>query len=435
MTFPHNNSPHFCLVFVFAMVVGTGTFFVNPAGAEEKKFRGITMGTEWNVTVMAEAGLDADAALQDKIQAVLDAVDARMSTWKPDSELSRINATQDISEDIPLSPELAGVLMAALDVSSKTDGAYDITVGPLVNLWKFGPGGRDEPFVQPTKEQILAAKESVGWQALEILTPEEGRFLLRRKKPGLYIDLSSIAKGYGVDQVTETLLAEGFSRFMVEVGGEVRVGGRKAAGRPWKIGIENPLAPDGRLYGSAELENTAMASSGGYRNFQKLENGRIASHIIDPRTGMPVEHRLKLVGVSVLHESCMVADAWATALSVLRPDEAEASIVAQKLRVLLLSEKNREVQGVIADFPLTPHVGVVETIFPDVKRVERKWLPTLLVTIGIFLFFFVAVGLNHLLGRRKMMCACKTARAMEAERQQLITKILPIEQADHSEQD
>ncbi len=401
-------------------------------------YHGMSMGTGWRATLPPE---DAGKTVtQEEIQAVLDAVDRRMSTWKKDSELSRINATEDISQDIPLSPELAKVLTAALEVSRKTGGAYDVTVGPLVNVWKFGPREEEEDFVPPADAKIAAVKEKIGWKFLEIYPAKDGTPLLKRKKAGLYVDLSSIAKGYAVDQVAEALLAAGVTRFMVEVGGEVRVGEKKEDGRPWRIGIEDPLHPDGPLYGAVQLENESLASSGGYRNFKAMSGGKRASHIIDPRTGRPVENQL--LEVSVVAETCMEADAWATALSVLGEVEGPKCAAQQNppLRVAFLMKNTEkplppdgpEVSAICQNFPLVALPRETSDIYgePRVSATGHggKILGVVIISILFFGLFFLAVGLNHLLGRRKMMCACKSARAMEAEREQLIKTIRPVEE-------
>lgn len=409
---------------IFCLACATLTF-----AEEEIHLAGQTMGTFWKVTQLPEPG--TPAVSQEQIQAKLDAVDSRMSTWKPDSELSRINAAADITQDIPISFDLATVLTMALEISRKTGGAYDVTVGPLVNLWRFGPEGRDEDFVPPTDAQIAAAKAKTGWDALEVYPAEDRTPMLRRKKLGLYIDLSSIAKGYAVDEVGLMLQKSGVTRYMVEVGGEVRVGRRKSEDRPWRIGIEDPLFPDAPPRVAVELENESLATSGGYRNFKQLAGGKLASHIIDPRTGRPVENRL--LGVSVLAETCMEADAWATALSVLGDEEGPRLAERQNppLRVMFLIEGDGETCSQLHNFPL---VTVSKDATPPRPPLtfDRGPLGVILLSVVLsvlfFLLFFVAVGLNHLLGRRKMMCSCKAARAMEAERAQLIRDIRPIEE-------
>ncbi|MDO4551707.1 MAG: FAD:protein FMN transferase [Planctomycetia bacterium] len=422
----------FIFFFILIFLSAGKTAAQNPGRENTKAFRGQTMGTTWKVVLVTDS-----SSIQDTdIQSVLDSVDQCMSTWKPDSELSRINATEDISLDISLSPQLAKVLITAQEISKQTNGAYDITVGPLVNLWNFGPGGEYEKAVTPPKEEMLTAvREKCGFSAIQVRTHEDGTYKLHRKKTGLYLDLSSIAKGYAVDEVAHFLTQRGFTRFMVEVGGEVRVKGRNANGNPWNIGIENPTAGEFSLYGSVKMEDGALASSGGYRNFRKLSTGETVSHILDPRTGFPVTHHV--LATSVLAPSCMEADAWATAIMVLGPRETE-KLIAEKqipeLQLLFLTwdEKGDRMspQNVLAYNHNFPIITLSQTLdAPQLTDKKDQYnlnrLFQFLLPFLAFLCFFVGIGLNQLLGRRRMMCSCKTAKAMEVERQNLIKTIRP----------
>lgn len=326
------------------------------------QFEGETMGTVWHVTIKADSNTPIDPPTAEKIQSALEealkAVDFRMSTWKEFTELSRLNAQTDISEDFPLSPELAFVMAKALEVSRKTSGAYDVTIGPLVNLWKFGPTRGDSEMPEiPSPEAIADAKAQIGWEALEIVSSSPDKKALRRTKTGLNVDLSSIAKGYGVDQAVKALETFGFENFMVEVGGEVYARGTNHLEKPWRIGIELPIPDSNLIFGAAELSGKAhtgqaLATSGDYRNF-KLENGRRRSHIIDPRTGYPVEHAL--VSVSVLAQDCMTADAWATALMVLGPEEGKLTAEREKLQVLFLIQDGQKIRSESVNFPYVPN--------------------------------------------------------------------------------
>lgn len=402
---PHHLFPTRKISSIFPfilLILSTPAIFAQTPEETVKKFSGNTMGTAWNVTLVT----DSVSITTADIQSVLDAVDARMSTWKPDSELSVINRTEDISQDIPISAEMAKVLAAALDVSRKTGGAYDITVGPLVNLWSFGPREETEPFTPPTEEEIAAAREKCGWESLEILSPEEGKFLLRRKKPGMYIDLSSIAKGYAVDQAAEMLAGRGITRFMVEAGGEVRVMGRNAKGDLWGIGIETPSIKKSALYGYVKLDNESLASSGGYRNYRKTADGKLISHIIDPRTGRPVENHV--LAVSVLEENCTESDAWATAVMVLGPKGTEE--LAPERRVLFLTKgehqadsETPEVLSFSQDFPIIifSHSSAEAQGEPTVSQADGSRTTRFLLPILAVLFFFVGIGFSHFTGRRK----------------------------------
>ncbi len=276
-----------------------------PEGPVFQTFKGQTMGTHYTVKVLgAQEGL---AAL---IQSGLEAVDARMSTYRSDSELSRFN--QSSEQIFSASPQLIEVMEMAQTISGLSGGAFDITVGPLVNAWGFGPNKRQNP---PDEAEIQKLLSRLGHQHLHI-EREAGQ--LRKDLPELYCDLSAIAKGYGVDQLAELLLKEGYKNFMVEVGGELRVEGRNAEGKPWQIGIQLPSSEEQALQEVISISGIAMATSGDYRNYYEKGGERI-SHTIDARTGKPIKHRL--ASITVLHPRCALADAWATALNVLGPEE------------------------------------------------------------------------------------------------------------------
>ncbi len=324
------------------------------------RFEGETMGTAWHVSVIStpqnHISKEKCAEIQTLIEESLKEVDFRMSTWKDFTELSRLNAQKSIETDFPLSPELALVLKSALSISEKTDGAYDVTVGPLVNLWKFGPTRGDDSMPEiPDEAAISDAKSHIGWQSLTVLeTPSENsvQYFLRRTKPELYVDLSSIAKGYGTDCASAALEKMGVENYMVEVGGEVRTRGTNRLGKPWRLGISLPVPDSNQLFGAVELNDEALATSGDYRNF-KLEGSTRLSHIIDPRTGRPIEHAL--VSVSVLSQDCMTADAWATALLVLGPEEGVKVAQREHLRVLFLIQDGQKIVPKSVGFPCIPN--------------------------------------------------------------------------------
>ena len=269
---------------------------------------GQTMGTIWSVTLV-----EPDPQARELIQARLDAVNAAMSTWDPTSELSRFNAHQS-TEPFALSAETLRVMALAREVSTATEGAFDVTVRPLVAAWGFGAGAR-VPGAAPEDAELAGIRERVGFELL-VLDPTAGT--ARKRHPQLEVDLSAIAKGFAVDEVARALHELGHERFLVEVGGEVRVSGERPGGGPWHLAIERP-EPDGRaIHGVIGLRDQSMATSGDYRNFYE-QAGRRLTHIVDPRIGRPVSHGL--ASVSVVHEDAATADAWATALTVLGPDE------------------------------------------------------------------------------------------------------------------
>ena len=209
-----------------------------------------------------------------------------------------------------------------------------MTIGPLVRLWNFGPGRTGESRV-PDAAAIAEAQQQMGYRKIELRDTPPG---VRKLQGGLELDLSALAKGYAVDAVKDRLLARGVTDFLVEIGGEVQAGGVNDAGEPWRIAVEAPVAGVRQIQRVVPMTQAALATSGDYRNFYEIDGKRYC-HILDPRTGKPVEHNL--VSVSVLHPSCTLADAWATALLVLGPDEGPAVAEREDLAVLfIVSDEN-----------------------------------------------------------------------------------------------
>ena len=287
---------------------------------------GPSMGTSWHVTVIPAPGAPTADALQRGIEAVLEDVNQSMSTYRPDSEISRFNRAEP-DKWLPISEPFYTVLSTALAVGWASKGAYDVTVAPLVNLWGFGPDGA--VVAPPPDEAIREALERVGQDRLRL--DGEGMRLLKRGAVSL--DFSSIAKGYGVDRVAQWLDAQGVDRYLVEVGGEMRLEGMSARGDPWRIAIERPDSADRSVEEAIRVTDVGVATSGDYRNFFELD-GKRYSHSIDPRRGYPVSH--DLVSVTVVNPSCMVADAWATALIVLGYEAGMAVAQEQGLAVYFI---------------------------------------------------------------------------------------------------
>ena len=278
----------------------------------EYEMSGQVMGTTYSVKLVAP-DVNADIeALGDAVDRRLRAIDDRMSTYKPASELSRFNDAAS-TDWVPVSDELCDLVDRAIAIGEKTDGAFDITVGPLVDLWGFGAAGDNAAI--PEAEEIAEARDRVGYTQLRA---DCSRPALRKTRGDLSIDLSAFAKGYAVDQAAEILITAKQADFLVEVGGELRMQGMNANRKPWAIAVEKP-DPDSRSVESIlHLTNTALATSGDYRNFFEID-GRRYSHTIDPRTGRPVEH--EGAAVTVVTDSAADADALATALLVLGPDK------------------------------------------------------------------------------------------------------------------
>lgn len=287
-------------------------------------FGGDTMGTRYGVKLAGGFDEARAAALRAAVHAALDGVDRRMSAYRADSELSAFNRAP-AAVPFALSAELYAVLDAAQAVSRQSDGAFDVTVAPLVDTWGFGPPqGRATRSVPPLA-RVQAQRPAVGYRALRL---DEATRSATKLREGLRADLGGIAKGYGVDLAARALEAEGVHGYMIEAGGEVRVRGRHADGRPWRIGIERPDAWPPRAHYVVALAGGAMATSGDYRIYFE-QDGKRYSHEIDPASGFPIDHRL--ASVTVVAGDCMTADALATALIVLGPERGWALAQAQGL--------------------------------------------------------------------------------------------------------
>lgn len=292
------------------------------------QFSGPTMGTTYSVKVVHAPEHIATDQLKREIDQILERVDQKMSTYDPNSELSRFNQSET-TDWITVSEELLLVIEKALQISRLTEGAFDITVGPVVNLWGFGPEMRADEL--PLDKDIAKILARVGYGRIHV---RETPPAIRKDQADIYLDLSAIAKGYAVDQVAEYLESVGISNYMVEVGGEMRLRGRNAKGEAWAIGIEKPSPGQRTVQRIIQISDAGIATSGDYRNFFEKE-GRRYSHTLDPRTGRPVAHTL--ASVTVIDDSAMHADALATALLVLGPEAGYQLAAREKLAALFIA--------------------------------------------------------------------------------------------------
>ena len=309
-----------------------------PPAAETASLHGETMGTTWSVRLVVPPGRDL-GAIRAGIQGRLDRVVAAMSPWLAGSDLCRFNAAPAGTWQA-LPPALHRVLAAALAMARASGGAYDPTVGPLVDLWGFGPAGPRD--AAPTAAAIAAARARVGWQRIEL----DGAG--RARHPGQAgIDLCAIAKGFAVDDVAAWLARGGIGNVLVEVGGELSGRGVKPDGRPWWVAVEAPPDARGLDQTVVALHGLSVATSGDYRRFFDDDSGVRRAHTIDPRTGWPAAH--PLASVTVVHPSCMMADALATALTVLGP--ADGPRFARR-------------EGIAALFVARDGAGHAETLTP-----------------------------------------------------------------------
>lgn len=267
---------------------------------------GETMGTRYSAVFFAPAGIDLDA-IGAALLAAVDQVDQQMSTWKPDSDLSRLNAAP-AHQWHAVPAELLAVLDAAVRVGIESEGAFDIGVGSLVNAWGFGPTGQE-----PDAQQIRDLGQRAQLAASAVLEIDLAQQRVR-KNDAIVLDLSGIAKGYGVDALARCLDRFGIARYLVGIDGEMRAKGTKPDGQAWAVAIEKPVRHVREVMGVMELVDAAIATSGDYRHWVEVGNKHF-SHTMDARSGRPVDNRL--ASVTVIMPTCMLADAWATALLVM----------------------------------------------------------------------------------------------------------------------
>lgn len=296
----------------------------------ETYLSGKTMGTTYNVKFVTDPNIDS-VELHNEIEQKLISVNQLMSTYIPDSELSVINQSP-ANTPVQISAETRLVLDEALRLGELTDGALNVTLGPLVNLWGFGPEKRPE--VIPSDAEIALAMQSVGLEHI-VLQGQQ----ISKKIDDLYIDLSPIAKGYGVDALAELLESHGITDYLVEIGGEMRLSGIKSTGQEWRVAIEKPLSTQRAIQRIIAIGDNAIATSGDYRNYYE-EDGIRYSHLIDPKTGYPIQHNL--VSVTVIHPSSMTADGMATALSIVGTQAAMEIAERDNIAVLLVSKEGEE---------------------------------------------------------------------------------------------
>ena len=270
------------------------------------------MGTTWQVTLRELPDNTSEEAIQKEIEATLERIESLASHWRTDTPVSRFNRTLD-TKPFPVPPELFEILQASERIHQATKGAFDVTVAPLVNLWGFGPIEETRGKI-PGDEEIENAVASMGQDKLELLPKSS----IRKTRPDLQLDLSALAKGYAIDQVAQRLDELGAMRYLIELGGELRAKGNGSKEKGWQVGLERPEmdANTTKIHRVITLENAAVATSGNYRlAFTDPDTGQAYSHLIDPRSGHPVDH--DLLAVSVITTTTMEADAWATALLVL----------------------------------------------------------------------------------------------------------------------
>lgn len=301
---------HFCPLFLALLLAGCGD-----SRLPQYELSGNTMGTTFRVLLVAPSEALSKEALQARIVESLDRIENFASTWREDSEISRFNANP-ASSWIEVSTVFCLAIDRALEVSRESGGAFDITVGPLVNLWGFGPDGvAKEP---PTQAELLAVTQLVGYEGLQTRCDQPA---VQKRSGSIYVDLSGWAKGHAVDELALLLDAHDLEDYLVEIGGELRVRGHNAEGQKWAVAVETPSTTKRSAHSVLRVTNTSVATSGDYRNYFE-HDGQRYSHTIDARTSRPISH--DLAAVTVVHQSAAYADAMATALLVLGPEAGPA---------------------------------------------------------------------------------------------------------------
>ena len=311
-------------------------------GRREIRLSGSTMGTTYHITVIGGYFTGA-GPLQQAVEARLAAIEDSMSTYRSESEISRFNRLQAADTPFPIGDDFQKVMAVSKQLYRITDGAWDGTLDPLIDLWGFGRTRRAVGRI-PDAQTIRDLQARVGFH--QIVVHPEG--YLSKRLASVTLDLASVAKGYGVDAVSALVREKGFTDYLVEIGGEVYAAGVRVDGKPWRIGINQPEAgaPFDTVYRVVALQNRAFATSGDYRNFVEI-GGRRYAHVIDPRTGYPVDNGV--VSVSVTADTCALADGLATALMVMGAPQAIALIDGlDSVEDLVIT---RDEQGNLQDHP------------------------------------------------------------------------------------
>lgn len=301
---------------------------------QQTVFSGPIMGTDYRITLIHESGADIKA-VEAEVLLAMQRVNQSMSNYIESSEVSVFNAAGALQQQT-LSEGFRAVVAESLDISKRSQGAFDVTVGELVNLWGFGPDGSITK--SPSEAKIEALRDSIGYQKLKL----EGN-RLSKSHAELKINVSAIAKGYAVDQVAETLKKLSFNRFLVNIGGELRAAGRSLSGELWRVGIEKPHVLGG-IHRVAVLDNQSIATSGDYRNYLIID-GQQFSHTIDPKTLKPVLHKLALS--SVISDQASTADALATALMAMGDVRAVDFVERERIAAYLLIRGDKEGEYIV----------------------------------------------------------------------------------------
>lgn len=361
------------------------------------------MGTSYRLVLSTSLAGDEMDDVKSEVDAALDKLEDQMSTWRPDSELSRFNQSRS-TEWQAVSSDTAFVVSEARRIWKLSDGAFDPTVAPLIKLWHFA----EDPGQQalPNDDAIEQALESIGFDKLEVRVNPPA---LRKKKPELQLNLSAIAKGYAVDVVSDLLTQRLSCGHLVEIGGEMKSQGGKSNGDSWTAGIETPDALPRQIHTALSLDNQSLATSGDYRNFFEVD-GKRYSHTIDPKTGRPVTH--DLASVSVLADDCLTADALATAIEVLGPERGLELAERADVPVYLIIREPAGFRVHASDrFPLKQAIRTPEST----ESAPSSVVATVLAAVGIFALAIAGMAVGVIFSNRSIKGSCGGLASMPGQ--------------------
>ncbi|CNH91290.1 thiamine biosynthesis lipoprotein [Yersinia frederiksenii] len=318
---------------LLSAVLGLLTACNDTETRQQIDIEGKTMGTFYSVKISG-ATTPNPHQLQQEIDALLEQANNDISTYRQTSVLSRFNQYRG-SEPQPIPRGMADIILLAQRIGRDTDGAMNITVGPLVNLWGFGP--EKQPTQIPTQDQIDSARQQVGLQHLTLISDSRGEWL-QKDLPDLYVDLSTMGEGYGVDLLVNLMMRKGITNYLVSVGGAVSSRGVNGQGQPWRVAIQKPTDQENAVQALVDLQGYSISTSGSYRNYFE-QGGQRYSHVLDPATGRPINHRL--VSATVIATTALEADGWDTGLMVLGTEKALRLAESKGLAVYLITKTDQ----------------------------------------------------------------------------------------------
>lgn len=318
---------------LLSAVLGLLTACNDTETRQQIDIEGKTMGTFYSVKISG-ATTPNPHKLQQEIDALLEQANNDISTYRQTSVLSRFNQYRG-SEPQPIPRGMADIILLAQRIGRDTDGAMNITVGPLVNLWGFGP--EKQPTQIPTQDQIDSARQQVGLQHLTLISDNRGEWL-QKDLPDLYVDLSTMGEGYGVDLLVNLMMRKGITNYLVSVGGAVSSRGVNGQGQPWRVAIQKPTDQENAVQALVDLQGYSISTSGSYRNYFE-QGGQRYSHVLDPATGRPINHRL--VSATVIATTALEADGWDTGLMVLGTEKALRLAESKGLAVYLITKTDQ----------------------------------------------------------------------------------------------